>query len=108
MSFDPMAAALDWLDAYRAGDINAILNMYDPDAVVECCCGGMKVLTGSFAIRNYWEQRLRDYPASELDSLQPVGDGASISYITRTGRVSALIEFNQHGKIAALRCGPIN
>ena len=26
MTFDPMAAAVDWLDAYGAGDIGAILN----------------------------------------------------------------------------------
>ncbi|MGY4370554.1 ketosteroid isomerase-like protein [Bradyrhizobium sp. LB1.3] len=28
MSFDPMAAAIDWLDAYRAGDIKANVGMY--------------------------------------------------------------------------------
>jgi ketosteroid isomerase-like protein len=34
MSFDPMAAAVDWLDAYRAGDIDAILQMHAGDAVI--------------------------------------------------------------------------
>ncbi len=38
MSFDPMATAVDWLDAYRAGDIQAILEMYAEDAVVHCGC----------------------------------------------------------------------
>ena len=28
MSFDPMAAAVAWFDAYRAGDIETILAMY--------------------------------------------------------------------------------
>lgn len=31
MSFDPMAEAIDWLDAYRAGDIS-IVDMYADDA----------------------------------------------------------------------------
>ena len=35
-SFDPMAVAIDWLDAYRAGDIEAILEIYAEDAVVHC------------------------------------------------------------------------
>lgn len=34
MSIDPMAAAIDWLDAYRAGDIETILGMYAEDAVI--------------------------------------------------------------------------
>jgi ketosteroid isomerase-like protein len=28
MPFDPMAVVIDWLDAYRAGDIEAILDMF--------------------------------------------------------------------------------
>ena len=43
MTFDPMAAAVDWLDAYRDGDIGAILNMYADDAVTECGCEGLNV-----------------------------------------------------------------
>ncbi|WP_283806218.1 hypothetical protein [Bradyrhizobium sp. DOA1] len=34
MSFDAMAAAVDWLDAYRASDVEAILDLYAEDAVV--------------------------------------------------------------------------
>jgi ketosteroid isomerase-like protein len=34
-SFNPMAAALDWLDAYRAADLS-IVDMYAPNAVLEC------------------------------------------------------------------------
>ena len=39
MSFDPMAAAVDWLDAYRAGDIEALLAMYADGAFIHCGCG---------------------------------------------------------------------
>lgn len=106
MSFDPMAAAVDWLDAYRARDIDAILDMYADGAFVECRCGGVKTLTGGQAIRAYWEQRLRDEPASDLDSLHPMDGGASISYVTKNGSVSAILEFDADGHISALRCAP--
>ncbi|APG09684.1 ketosteroid isomerase [Bradyrhizobium japonicum] len=71
MSFDPMAAAIDWLDAYRAGDIDAILKMYADDAVVHCGCGGTKTITGKDGLRAYWFDRLRKYPAFDLYNLQP-------------------------------------
>jgi len=86
MSCDPMAAAVDWLDAYRAGDIEAILAMYAEDAVVHCDCDGMKTLTGPEALRAYWVDRLRRHPASALDNLQPSGDGTEISYGDRLGK----------------------
>ncbi|WP_441237529.1 nuclear transport factor 2 family protein [Bradyrhizobium sp. 930_D9_N1_4] len=106
MSFDPMAAAVDWLDAYRAGDIETILNMYADDAVVHCGCDNLTI-TGRDALRAYWVQRLRDYPASELDNLQPSDSGTSISYVTGNGVVSALLAFNAAGQIKALSCGPM-
>ena len=43
---DPMAVAVDWLDAYRAARINQIVGMYSPDAVIECACGGRKIIHG--------------------------------------------------------------
>ena len=46
MSFDPMAAAVDWLDAYRAGDIEALLAMYADGAFIHCGCGGFKTSYG--------------------------------------------------------------
>ena len=108
MTFDPMAAAVDWLDAYRAGDIESILEMYADDAVVNCGCSGLKTITGKDGLRAYWVDRLRNYPASGLDNLQPAQDAAVISYITREGVVNAILTFNASGKISALSCGPSN
>lgn len=106
MSFDPMAAAVDWLDAYRAGDIESILGLYGDDAIVHCGCGGMKSIAGKEALRAYWEDRLRSYPASELDNVRPSHDGIVISYVTVTGVVSATLAFDRLGKIKSLSCGP--
>ncbi|MGW1423726.1 nuclear transport factor 2 family protein [Bradyrhizobium manausense] len=106
MSFDPLAAAVDWLDAYRAGDVEAILEMCAENAVVHCDCGGAKTLTGKEALRAHWVDRLREDPASGLDDLRPSHDGAAISYVTSTGVISAVLVFDHAGKIKTFNCGP--
>jgi ketosteroid isomerase-like protein len=78
MTFDAMAAAVDWLDAYRAGDIEAILMMHADGAVVQCGCDPIEIVTGKEALRAYWERRLNGHPVSDLDDLQPSSGGASI------------------------------
>jgi ketosteroid isomerase-like protein len=105
MAVDAMAAAIDWLDAYRAGDVASILNMYADDAVIECGCDGVTV-TGKESLRAYWERRLREYPASDLDDLRSYAEGATIFYIAGDGVVAATMEFNAEGLISRLRCGP--
>jgi hypothetical protein len=102
-----MAAAVDWLDAYRAADIEAILQMYADGAVVECGCGGMKTITGKEALRSYWASRLRDYPATFLEDVGPSGNtGAAILYVTHGEIVAATLEFDCDGQIVLLRCAP--
>ena len=54
---DPMAVAVDWLDAYRSARINQIAGMYSPDAVIECTCGGRKIIHGQEGIAAYWRHR---------------------------------------------------
>lgn len=104
MTFDPMAVAVDWLDAYRAGDIDAILDMYADDAVTECGCDRLTV-TGKEGLRAYWQRRFRDYPASDLDNLRSYADGVTISYVARDRVVAATMAFTTEGRISRLRCG---
>ena len=106
MSFDPMAAAIDWLDAYRAADIDSILEMYAENAVVHCGCGGMKTFTGREALRAYFTDLVQKYPASDLDDLHPSAGGPAISYVTTTGVVTAVFAFDADGKIKTLNCAP--
>jgi hypothetical protein len=106
MAFDPMANAVDWLDAYRAGDIDAILSMYATDAVTECGCDQLTVI-GNEGHRAYWLRRFVEYPASDLDNLQPYADGATISYAIRDRVSAAIMEFNAEGRIRRLRCGAL-
>jgi hypothetical protein len=107
MSFDPMAAAIDWLDAYRSSDLEPLLKMFADNAVIECGCCAMTTLTGKKAARAYWRQRFRDcIPSDLITDVQPTGEGTTISYRARDGVVAAVLEFNSKGKIAFLRMGP--
>jgi hypothetical protein len=104
-SFDPMAAAIDWLDAYRAGALS-IVDLYADDACLECACAGTKELYGRAAITEYWRQRFIEKPAGELADLQPDADNVVVSYHVPTGIVQAVLQYNADGKIKRSRCGP--
>ena len=104
-SFDPMAAAVDWLDAYRASALS-IVDMYAIDASLECDCGGRKVLFGRSAITEYWRRRFVGEPAGELENLQPDGDDVVVSYSVPDGIVQAVLQFDGNGKLKRSRCGP--
>ena len=61
---DPMAVAVNWLDAYRAARINQIVGMYSPDAVIECRLWGRRI--GHEGIAAYWRERFVELPALEF------------------------------------------
>ena len=104
-SFDPMAAAIDWLDAYRAASLS-IVDLHAEGASVECGCGGQKTIVGKGALTEYWRQRFTQKPALELEDLQPAGDAVLVSYRTPAGIVRAILDFDDAGKIERCRCGP--
>lgn len=47
--FDPMAVAVDWLDAGKLRDLGGLLDLYDERATLECDCEGV-TLTGREAL----------------------------------------------------------
>jgi hypothetical protein len=103
-SFDPMAAAIDWLSFYRAR-APSIVDLYADGAALECDCNGQEIIFGRAAIAEYWHQRFRDKPAGELTDLQPDGDAILVSYRVPDGIVDAVLDFDSNGKIERLRCG---
>ncbi len=105
-SFDPMAVAIDWLEAYRAEDMEALLDLYDEGASLECGCSGHKIIVGREAIRAYWQLRFSEKPTSEFDEFLPVHRGVHLSYRTKSGLVKVLLNYNDNGKIERSRCGP--
>lgn len=106
ISFDPMAAAIDWLDAYRAASLPDIISLYDASAAVECSCGGHNVIMGKTAIAAYWCQRFQEKPAGELNDLQIDGEKVIVTYQVSSGPVQASLFFAPTGKIARTVCGP--
>ena len=104
---DPMAVAVDWLDAYRDASLDQIVAMYSPDGMIECACGGRKIIQGAEGISAYWRHRFLEIPALELDDLQMDGGAVVISYRTSSGIVQALLDIEEDGMIYRCRCGPI-
>jgi hypothetical protein len=103
-----MAAAVDWLDAYRFGDLTALLEMYAADAAVHCGCDGMQPIRGREGLRAYWTDRMREYPASDLEDVQPSDHGVMISYIGGGSLLRVVLLFNADGQIVSHECGHSN
>ena len=87
--------------------INQIVEMYSPDAVIECACGGRKIIHGQEGIAAYWRHRFIEMPALELEDLQVDGGAVVISYRTSSGIVQAMLDIAEDGMINRCRCGPI-
>ena len=104
---DPMAVAVDWLDAYRSARINQIVAMHSSDAVIECVCGGRKIIHGREGIAAYWRHRFKEWPALDLEDLQLDGGTVVVSYGTNSGIVQALLDIADDGLIRRCRCGPV-
>lgn len=102
---DPMAVAVDWLDAYRCSQIDQIVGMHRPDAEIECGCRGRKIINGREAIAACWRHRLVQSPAQELQELRMYGDAVLVSYRTSGGMVQALLNITDDGLISRCRCG---
>ena len=96
---DPMAVAVDWLDAYRAARINQMVGMYSPDAVIDCACGGNKAISGEEGIADYWRNRFIESPALELVDFQVDGEAVVVTYQTNSGLVEALLDIAEDGLI---------
>lgn len=104
---DPMAVAVDWLDAYRDASLDQIVAMYSAGGVIECACGGRKIIQGKEGISAYWRYRFLQMPALELEELQTDGGAVVVSYRTSSGIVQALLDIADDGLITRCRCGPV-
>jgi hypothetical protein len=109
-SFDPIAIVVDWLDAYRAGEVESVLGFYDEATTLDCACGGAKTIMGKTAVAEYWRLRLADpqYRAAEIEDIaMGADDSAVLDYATPKGPVKIVFEFNENGKIIYSRCAPV-
>ena len=106
--FDRVAVVVDWLDACRTRDLDALLDLYAEDARLECSCEGVKVL----AAGPNWI--LLAAPAGQpaavafgLEEIGPEADGVVLDYRSFEGKpVRIHFGFDETGKIVQTRCDP--
>jgi hypothetical protein len=107
--FDQIAIVVDWLDACRAADLEALLDLYAQDASLECACNDRKILRGRADLASYWRPRLGGFPptAFGLDDITPAAGGVVLDYISFEGKpVRIFFAFDDNGKILQTRCEP--
>ena len=107
--FDPIAIAVDWLDAGKLGDLDSLLDLHDERATLECTCEGV-TLTGREALAAYWVSKL-DSPKEATFTLADMiltDGGVRIDYQNHEGEpVRIHFRFTPSGKIAHASCGPL-
>ena len=107
--FDPLAVAVDWLDAAKLGDLDALLGLYDERATLECDCEGV-ALTGRLSLSAYWGPKLESKLAAAftVDDMTPTADGVQVDYQSHEVKpVRIHFRFTPSGKIAHTSCGPL-
>jgi ketosteroid isomerase-like protein len=107
-NFDKMAAVVDWLDACRSRNLDALLDFYADGASLECACEGTE-LSGRSALAAYWRPKLsgasRD--AFSLEEIAPHDDGVALDYLNFEGKaVRIIFGFDARGRISHMRCAP--
>jgi len=103
-----MGVVVDWIDAYRARQLNALLDLYDAHAAVECCDGGH--FEGREAVADYWRPRLAEAVpgAFEIAAVMPVMDSVSLDYRSYDGtQARTVFRFSSTGRISQTACEPI-
>jgi ketosteroid isomerase-like protein len=108
MDFDPIAVAVDWLDACRRRDLDALLDLYADDACVDCACDSVTIC-GRSALEAYWQPRLNAFAptAFGLEEIAPQGAGVVLHYSSHEGKqVKIVFSFADNGRIRQTRCGP--
>ena len=108
--FDQIAVIVDWLDACRRHDLDALLDLYAPEASLDCRCHSATVNEGQARLAAYWAPRLDGFVpnAFGLEEIQPMPDGVQLDYVSHDGLpVRMLFSFTATGKILRTSCAPV-
>ncbi|CAN7703326.1 nuclear transport factor 2 family protein [Bradyrhizobium sp. LjRoot220] len=106
---DQVAVVVDWLDACRRHDLGPLLDLYAPDASLECKCDGGNTCAGRAALEAYWRPQLEAFSpdAFGLEEIAPSADGVVLDYLNFEGKpISIVFAFDAAGKILQTRCRP--
>ena len=107
--FDRSGVVVDWLDACRSGQLNALLNLYEERATLICDCDGIN-LTGRSSIAIYWKSKLERKAASAftLGGMILAGDEIQVDCQSCKGKpVRVNFRFSPLGKILHTKFGPL-
>jgi len=107
--FDQIAIVVDWLDACRKRDVEALLELYADDARLECQCNGAGLYAGRTALTAYWRSRLEVFSptAFGLEEITPMSEGVALDYLNDQGKpVRIFFVFTADGKIQQTHCAP--
>jgi hypothetical protein len=106
---DQVAVVVDWLDACRRHDLGPLLDLYAPDASLECECDGGNTYAGRAALEAYWWPRLEAFSpnAFGLEEIAPSADGVVLDYLNFEGKpIRIVFTFDAAGKILQTCCAP--
>jgi FixJ family two-component response regulator len=107
--FDRSGVVVDWLDACRSGQLDALLNLYEERATLRCDCDGVD-LAGRSSLAIYWKSKLERKAASAftLDGMILVDDEIQVDCQSCKGKpVRVYFRFGPLGKILHTRFGPL-
>ena len=106
---DRLGVVVDWLDACRSGQLNALLNLYEEQATLICDCDGIN-LAGRNSIAIYWKSKLESKAASAftLGGMILTGDEIQVDCQSCKGKpVRVHFRFSPLGKILHTKFGPL-
>ena len=107
--FDHSGVVVDWLEACRSGQLDALLNLYAERASLRCDCDGVD-LAGRNSLAIYWKSKLEGKAASAftLDDMILIGDEIQVECQSCKGKpVRIHFRFNPLGKILYTRFSPL-
>jgi DNA-binding response OmpR family regulator len=107
--FGRSGVVVDWLDACRSGQLNALLNLYEEQATLICNCDGINLVDRN-SIATYWKSKLESKAASAftLGGMVLAGDEIQVNCQGCKGKpVRVHFRFSPSGKILHTKFSPL-
>ena len=98
-----------WLQACKAGDLQALMALYGEEATRECACTGSAVYAGFAAILEYWVPKLRSTAPRRfrLTNAQVENGRVVVDYLSYEAKpVRMYLSLDELGKIIQSQMRP--
>ena len=106
-TFDPLAVVVDWLDAGRSGNLDALLDLYEEGATLHCLCENA-TLVGRKSFAAYWAPKLKNKLGSAftLDEVVLFGNIVQ-SAINPSACISVIIHISVRDRLRQPEKSPV-